>query len=301
MHLPLRVAWSLLALAVFCPAFQVRAEDEFEVLKNLKDYDSIFESGFTVTSTRQSTDNLIRGRLFINVTRKWRLCFEGERVGYVMEVVDYEKPTYVPLKQLKEGEALSLGVRTRQWGYWGHDLSGNHYEDTVLQISPDGQIKETGKMHNSSVFGPRDDGPVAPRRVALWSLGRFYSKQLDEITKSEKSTDGKLLVTAMGKKGDGESGRWDLEIEPDAAWMVRSAKFYRNNADERLEMEMKNAGISWSGPHCIPQTAEINHWGPLGTARKEPSGWCLNRLSRNLTNSCTRARSSRLPTTRLPL
>ncbi len=249
------------------PALAEKDKEGIDVLQSLKDGDSILDSGITVASVRYSTDAIIRGRLFIDVTRKWRLTLEGNRCGYEMEAIAYEPPKYVPVEGLNQAEPLPLAIRTKQWGYWGDNLSGNHYEDIALSVSPAGETLITGKMHNSSLFGPRDEGPIVPRRVGLWSLGRDFSKYLDEVTSTEKMGDGQLNVTATGKRGDREFGRWELEIEPDVAWMVRKARFYRDTDPKRVRLEMRNEGTVGNGPYCIPKTAEINYWGPLGEGK----------------------------------
>jgi hypothetical protein len=239
-------------------------------------------------ATRQGKDVLIhRLGWEIDVKRRWRLTLGGDRVGYLMEVIDYEKPKYEVYQQLLQTEQLNEAnqddqssrqserqstdankpvgfcVRTRKWGYWGNDLSGNHYEDTILRLTPGGEVSETGKMHNSSVFGPRDDGPLGPRWTFFWSLGRFFSKQIDRITSVEETMDGRIVVVASGKKGKSQNGRWELEIEPAAGWMVRKARFYWDINTNSINVEMRNEGTVWSGSYCIPKEAVINAWGSI--------------------------------------
>lgn len=252
-------------------AIEASMAENSSVLQTLRNFDSIYESGFTVSGTRQSEDIILRGRLSLDVKRRWRLTFDGDRVGYAMEVISYQKPEYQPSarRDSDADETLRIAVRTRQWGYWGHDLSGNHYEDTVIAVTPAGQVTETGKMHNSSLFGPRDEGPLAPRRAFLWSLGRFFSKHLDQVTRVEESADGRLTVSALGRKGERQPGRWELEIDPAAAWMVRKARFYWDIKPDRVNVEMRNEGAVWSGSYCIPQEAFVNHWGPIENKETE--------------------------------
>jgi len=246
-----------------------------EVLENLKQHDLIYEAGFTISGTQRSKDNILLGRLKSNVNRHWRLTLDGDRAGYMMEVLDYEKPKYLPpdkpgrsqrISRMGRGtdETMQVGLRTRRWGYWGHELSGNHYEDTNLFVEPTGEVTEKGVLVNTSVFGPQDEGPVGPRQAMLWSLGRFFSKHLSEITQVDESENGRLLVSALGNKVPSIKGRWELEIEPEAAWMVRKARFYWDSKPDRINAEMRNEGTVWSGPHCIPKTAIVNHWGPIG-------------------------------------
>lgn len=258
-------------------AIQDSSLEDSSVLENLKGYDSVFESGLTVSGTRNSRDLIRRRlRLYLEVNRRWRLTFGGDRVGYMMEVIDYETPKYQrpgsprskqPEQLGRQGqdadETLRIAVRTRQWGYWGHDLSGNHYEDTVIAVTPAGEVTEAEKMYNSSLFGPRDNGPVAPRNAFFWSLGRFFSRHLDEVTRVETSEDGRLAISALGRKSDYQEGRWELEIEPAAAWMVRKARFYWDIEPDSVNVEMTNEGTVWSGPYCIPREAVVNPWGSI--------------------------------------
>jgi hypothetical protein len=271
--------WIACAAFVFLIASSSFAQapvvQNLDVLEKLKDFDSLYESGFAVAGTRQSKDDILVGALWLAVNRRWKLTFAGDRVAYLMEAINYENPKYQQPKHrgriakktppTAKDETLRIAVRTKQWGYWGRDLSGNHYEDTVLAVTPAGKVTETGKMHNSSLFAPRDEGPGAPRRVILWSLGRFFSGYLDKVTQVEKSPDGRLvIVTAFGRKDEAQKGTWQLEIDPTAAWMVRKATFYWDRNPKQVNVGMKNDGTVWSGSYCIPKAAVCNHWGPIG-------------------------------------
>ena len=139
-------------------------------------------------------------------------------------------------------------MQTREWGYWGSDLSGTHLENTVLTVTPSGKVTEAGKSQDSFLYGPRDDATLANREKVLLSLGHFFSRQLDKITKVDKSTDGRIVVSALGRRSKTVSGRWELEIEPDAAWMVRKARFYGRLEPDSLTFEMRNEGARVERP-----------------------------------------------------
>jgi hypothetical protein len=250
----------LFSVVLDIDAQDAKRNDEPTVLANLVKSDSVFESGITVSGTCQQKD---RSLLRTVVNRHWKLTLSGDRIGYRKEVIDYEKPAYPEAKGGIE-DAPTLTIRTRQWGYWGDDLSGEHNEDMRIDVSPDGTLTEgRRKMHNSMVFGPKSLGPIAPKQFILWSLGRFFSKHLDKVDKIENSTSGHLLVSASGRLRDGKLGRWELEIEPAAAWMVRKARFYEDRTPNRIGAEMKNEGTVWSGLHCIPKKAATNYWGSV--------------------------------------
>lgn len=49
--------------------------------------------------------------------------------------------------------------------------------------------------------------------------------------------------------------RWELLIDPNAAYMVRFAKMYRRGKDQPKVM-ISNSGIKWFGAYCIPESTD---------------------------------------------
>ena len=252
-----------------CEAKDLVVENGVDVLENLKRFDSIYQSGFSVSGTVKGKEAVFLN-MHLMIERRWKLSFEGDRVGYLMDVIDYEKPQYKAQQRLPTrrnpvpDENMRVLLKAKKWGYWGQDISGWNYEETVLTVSPSGEVVDTGRGKSRSlVFTPRDEDILSSQRVFLWSLGRFFSEHLDKVTKMEPSSDGRLFVSVIGRKGKEKSGRWELEIEPAAAWMVRSARFYWDSYPNSIDAEMKNEGTVWSGPYCIPKYATIDYWGQI--------------------------------------
>lgn len=248
--------------------------DERSVLQNLVQYDSIYKSGFAASATEQRMDRIDISGPFYRVETRWKLTFEGDRAGYFKEVTDYEKPKYLPPDKRRwaaesktgkaaNGEAMLVALRTKEWGYWGDEACGTHFGDATLKVTPDGQVTEAGAIFNSSLYPPRDISPVAALSSFQWALGRFFSDRIDKIMHVEKKSDGRLHASAIGSMYKGSIGKWELEIEPDAAWMVRKARFYPKSKPDRIDAEMSNEGTVWSGSFCIPKEAWVNFWGPI--------------------------------------
>ncbi|MDB5337799.1 MAG: hypothetical protein JWN70_3418 [Planctomycetaceae bacterium] len=241
-------------------------------LDKLKAFDSVFASGFTVSGTIQAPEimSLVTFES-IQATRNWKLTLAGERVGYVMTVTKHEAPRYRPDDADAEGNMRFI-IRNKEWGYWGSDLSGRHYEDRVFMLSAGGKMTEIGTMYNSSLFGPKEMNLL--RKVVLLSLGRFFSEHIDKIKQEEKGPDQRISIDALGSKDEGLSGRWRLELDPAAAWMVRRAEFYSDAFPDRKLAEMRNSGTTWFGSRCIPTAAEINYLGALDgeESRRLPFG-----------------------------
>ena len=111
--------------------------------------------------------------------------------------------------------------------------------------------------------------PLLEYIITCGLLGRMFSKELDKVTRVEKSKDGLIVVSARGKNAVWQNnGRWELEIEPNAAWMVRKVRYYAphyvDGKRECLYVEMTNSGTVRSGSYCIPKKATINIFAVVG-------------------------------------
>ena len=241
------------------------------VLQNLVQYDSIYKSGFAVTAMQRRMDPIDLPGPFFKVQARWRLTFEGNRTGYVKEVTDRENVKYLPPDQrpwtrrgmapsIAKEEPMFVAMRNKDWGYWGDDASGVHFEYASLKVTPDGKVTQVATIRDASLYEPTALQPIAAQYSFQWALGRFFSDRLDKITHVEQSADGRLHVSALGNRRPADNGRWELEIEPAAAWMVRKARFYRTYPTGILG-DMTNEGTVWSGSFCIPKTAQVNFAG----------------------------------------
>jgi len=124
-----------------------------------------------------------------------------------------------------------------------------------------------GRPADASIW-PATKGPGSNRRKVLWSLGRSLSRYIDEVTDVKEPANGRIAVSALGKRGS-LRGRWELEIEPAAAWMVRHARFYADVNPELINCEMKNSGSVWSGSYCIPKKVLFNNNGPIDGGKEQ--------------------------------
>jgi hypothetical protein len=235
--------------------------DAGTVLEKLKAIDAAFETGFTVSGTEEGKDIIsIKAFTLMAATRKWTLTYGGaDRVGFLKELTDHESPKLGGLP----GAPHTVAIREKTWGYWGRDLSGLHYDDPTVDVGPGGKEKPFGKLSDSIIYPPKAAGPLAPRWELLLSLGRFYSPLISKISRVEKTDGGRLAVSAQGSLNQKEKGRWELQIDPATAWMVRKACFYPDVGPNQIGFEMKNEGAVWSESRCVPMTAVINVWDSI--------------------------------------
>ncbi len=253
--------------------------DGQEVLRKLVQYDSIYKSGFAASARERRMDKVDIHGPFFRVDATWRMTSEGDRTAFFREVIDHESPPYLSpdnrkwsgdlsAPKLASGEALLVSVRIQDWGYWGEEACGNHEVHATMKVLQDGQVSRVGTMYNSYLFARRDLSPVASQRSFQWGLGRFFSDRLQKITRLERMPNGRLQVSAAGDMYKGANGIWNLEIEPDAAWIVRKATFRPESKPQRVDSEMVNEGTVWSTTYCIPKVAKVNFWGPIEDLEK---------------------------------
>jgi hypothetical protein len=219
--------------------------------------------------------------VYVGVKHRWKLTLADDRFGATAEVIEHEKLKFQQPEERgnRNGEPIRQAsgqdknapethiafVRTNTWEYWGQDLSGRYFEDTLFDITPKDEATARYRMPTVVLYPPRDSRAAGPKCTWLWALGRFFSKELHEVTRVERSKDGLLVVSARGGNAVWRlNGRWELEIDPAAAWLVRKAQF-RPDEDKifpdhpgHIYTEMTNRGTVWSGPYCIPKEATVN-------------------------------------------
>jgi hypothetical protein len=211
-----------------------------QLLQYLQDFDSIYQSGLTVSGTFELD----------GMTKKWQLTTSPNQAAYQEDVVEV-------LDSRKIGRFIAL----RQVYYWGAELQAKY--DFV------GKVWETGKLTEWSRDSPglakaaslKIDDPDAPTYTlplnrTLMCLGRRYSKYITEITDVKLLENGFLSVTANGFDRSKRPGaKWMLIIDPNAAYMVREAKLYIRGKD-KPSLTVKNSGTKWHGSLCVPEKIE---------------------------------------------
>jgi hypothetical protein len=164
-----------------------------EVLEKLKKHDLAFESGFSVSGTVEeqypfNADTGARRR----EERRWKFTLNGDRWGYKREVIHPKRQKYTQV-------GSETAIRTRDWGYGGNDASGEYYQDTHFHVTPKDEVTEKGKGPMVVLYGPRHRQGAVGVRLYMWALGRMFSKELDKVTRVEKSKGGLLVVSARGR------------------------------------------------------------------------------------------------------
>ena len=242
-------------------------ESGTEILKYLQDFDSLYRSGFTISGTYRRD----------SFEKKWKITTSNEKIAYEEEVInilklpDEAKGRWYPLRRTW---LITPKLQAE------HSFVGRIYEVGKLPPWPENSpgTATSGKL---DIADPDAPSYIFPIKKALWSLGRGYSEYITQITNVTQLENGLLSVTAEGTDVSNRPGaRWELLIDPDAAYMVREAKLYPAG-DNKLFVSVVNSGTKWVGSLCVPEQTQLKE--PLvGTRATE-------HLSKTVSNSTDEA------------
>ncbi len=222
--------------------------DGKEILDKLKSFDAVYEAAFTASGTRPGWPR-----------RKWKFAMLRGRIALEEEVVEIPKPTETTKTSHYGPTQKGRFIAMRSTFYVGPTAQAKY--DWV------GRIPRYGPLDPWPENGPGPatagclnvDDPDAPTYMlhikrTLWCLGRGYSKYITKIRDVSRQEDGRLKVAADGLNiSHGPGAKWELVIDPDAEYMVRSAKLVNKSGSRS---SFTNSGLRRYGSHCVPEKGE---------------------------------------------
>jgi hypothetical protein len=167
-----------------------------------------------------------------------------------VEILDQKENRYHALLEKLRNETLIPAI-----------FPNVHLEKAIF-VTPD-YCAWRWRMKNPPVNLPEPGGyrhisfmPVTSAfytREALWVMGRGFPEHIREITQVSRDADGMLKAAVTTDIG---TGPWDLIIEPEADWMIRSGKGRYHS--------FSNSGLKWIGRRCVPSKGVWVEGGPGG-------------------------------------
>jgi len=220
--------------------------DGKEILAKLKSIDAVYADSFTASGKRIGWPR-----------RKWELTMHLGRIALEEEVVDIPGPTATNKNSYGPSQVGKF-IAFRSTFYFGPTAQSLY--DWVGRIPRYGPLEpwpenDPGPATSGSLKVDDPDAPTykLPIRRTLACLGRGYSKYITAIRDVSPLEDGRLKVTADGLSGSLRPGaKWELVIDPDAEYLVRSATMHYRSRQEFFT----NSGLRRYGPHCVPEKGE---------------------------------------------
>lgn len=223
-----------------------------------REVDKLYMTNFTATGTMDYVP--LRDSSSPPVRKKWKLSLQGSRLAYEDEVSEilewsdfHSDESNIPPKQVggPDFQPYRTTISRRD------DLSGMYNLTGLINQESIGRWKSgESSAHGKSLSLERPDAltyMLFPQ-TALWSAGRGYSKNIVEIVSTSQDSNGMIELKANGIQVGANQEVWELVIDPQNLFIVRSAKRYlRGN----LQFHLRNSGSRWIGSCLIPEKMEL--------------------------------------------
>ncbi len=246
-------------LAVACAGVPQDVTDS-KLLATLKATDELYYRGFTATGTDQEVP-VLNSEATPVVGMRWKFSMDSRasalehRAYEVASSVQNPPPEFQGTPTMTMWSVVALG--SKKSGQ--HSVYGN-----VLERGSAPPVEENRIVGHVMVDAPDSKrfSLLAGLRI-LWAIGRGYAKHLDEIESVSAAEDGTLSVTAVGYGyARSQPGKWELVIVPEAAHMVRSARFYKRDRSGSIResplLEVVTSGIKQFGEVMVPEKISVS-------------------------------------------
>jgi hypothetical protein len=237
-------------------ACRVGASSTSDVLQKMKAFDAVYETSFTATGTGVFTGKPgIPSRPTV-----WKITMDNGTIGITQKATRIPPPDYDKTKSeirhpLSNEIHYSVpGILSQQITFFGPEFSSQICAHLTFRPDSKGEIVPSSEEKWIVKIYPSDSTALTFYRMKImFILGRGYSKYIDGLTSVTDLADGTIKCSGVGTC-IGEPGRWELVIDPSAAYMVRSATFQSEYADIPL-IEITTSEVKWFGERCVPKSS----------------------------------------------
>ncbi|MCA9446942.1 MAG: hypothetical protein KC931_07495 [Candidatus Omnitrophica bacterium] len=204
-----------------------RAQDQ-NVLETLVAYDQAFLSNFTLSAQASYPTTAFdpsQGRC----TALVRITGDGAQYAMNCTQLSMDEPHFTPDRVKREYDETGdyvLNYTKDLFVYLGPERWKTRIDQERKTIDSQNRVLE--EKSGKPLFDVRPVGHQDPKNRIfrfLLPLGRGYSELLDTVIASEETKEGLLKVFARGALFSPNMGVWELDIDPKAEFLVRSATF----------------------------------------------------------------------------
>jgi hypothetical protein len=238
-----------LMLLVFLPAHHVSGgERQTDLLRSLKQADAaLSRGGYAVTFHMRKPARWHDPNQGM-VSLDGRAAQREPRTLAMRIMYRYEKdPSFVSPGSRGDASADYLEGRLIVWRTMEKYVLSSPARNVVMErlkafmIDPNNRAALAGENTGVYYWPIGSDDSAYEFRQFQHGIGRGYSKHLARVTSTEPA-DGLVKMTAEGPYGEGAEGIWELSIDPNSDWIVRSASFRFTGLD-KPSVIVTNSGI----------------------------------------------------------
>ena len=270
--IPLATILFYVLMTSFCTAGTESIEPNF-ILERLEAADAAMAKGFTAVGTGESA-------------RQWTVTM-GEDSCIIVRKLRNIPPTAEDIIEHNKipalgGRAQPVDVNSRPLiafmveqsvTYFDPNCSANKDFIKTYQLTSEEKV-EISREHASIDFEKPD--ALAFRlpytyRMFVWSLGRGFSRNIENITSVSLLPNGNLKCEATVRDYESKSKRWEFVIDPTKNFLVISATYFRESEPYyKIDVnETSQVGdmffakkTNWSGPfgskaHIVCESVEL--------------------------------------------
>ncbi len=264
---------TVLLLFVVTPSVFAAAQDGAAVLRSITTNDALLTAGGV---TIEGTAIRLPGRITFPVREdrkragpaaryKWKFtCVSTNQIAYDKEVVEVLrwKDWLLPGASIPEPSDERAWMYGRLLAFINPELTGFYNLMGPLKPgiwSAPQEMKRNGVDGAINLYQPRP-GPLTLSDyldLPLLLVGRGYAKHLESISSVQPLAGGCLSVQAQGTPFYARATKWELIIEPAAAYLVRSATYYVDDSDRTI-----------AKPRFVITTSGLQRFGSLSLPEK---------------------------------
>ena len=254
---------------LFVPVSALAQQDGAAVLKAMSSIDDqLAMGGVTIEGTKIW---LPAGGSRCDPVAKWKwkfTCVSGNKIAFDEEVVEVLKwEDYLPGGSSIPQPDDTTFMHMRRLSFLSPEATGMYDFIGTPSFKPGVWVwpAEPKKVHDNVGSGsirlhrPNPLTYLAFLDLPLLLVGRGYAKHIESITSVEALANGRLSVKAKGKPFYARATKWELVVEPAAAYLVRSATYYVDDSERTIEKPryvITTSGLHWFGSLALPEKFE---------------------------------------------
>ncbi|HRX84786.1 MAG TPA: hypothetical protein P5572_07190, partial [Phycisphaerae bacterium] len=208
---------------------QVAQYELTSTLQHMQEVDTALQRDFSASFTITIPHSAIgpdRGRH----TKTCRLTRSGALSGMTIQWDYSQEPVFwdVGTHGCARGDYdrqgnLILWRPMRKWCYSAPDLNRVIDEQTMLLISPDGEIVHRGEQRVVHEYDPGDPDTLFEIGQFMRALGRGFGHRFADDRTGRQVEEGLLQLTAASRTGIDFPGKWHVVLDTRSNYLVRSA------------------------------------------------------------------------------
>ena len=225
-----RMIYLIVPVLLLSPHLSGQNTEEQGLLDKMRSFDNATLGTHTLVVNMQyaaARDNdLDRGQKLTKITvttHAGAMAIERE-ISYT-DVPAYRAKTPATEIDYRPDDSLIVWRTTRSRSLMELGFQAHQDESMSLLVSPDGQIREVQGSSSFDLYRPSDTQRYLQFWTPVWTTGRGFVNSLSRITETSRTDEGLISLRASGFLNPRTQGAWQMVVDPQAGYLVRSATF----------------------------------------------------------------------------